>query len=384
MKIIINIVLGLLLFVGALVGGLAATGRLNHEGAANIPVLGSFFPAPPEPKEGEGAEGEAAHGEAGKEAGKEAGAADAHGATPGEPTNADHSGGEGAPHDASAESQEPQGEEGPRRSKAGKSVVQPEVKPADGHGGGGEKAAGGDHGGGGDAHGGGDAAHGEAKPDHDKKPTKEAGGHGGKAEADGAANPEKDFAKLEQSLTNDRQNKYAPGGYFTFQGMPAGITPEQINEAWQRVQGVLADLEQRKTALDLREKDLQVLSDDIDNRIRRIADERLNIENLARQHDERIAKFQEQVKLVRNDEAAALKRNAQTYASFERSKAADLLSELWRTEKGKDDVLKTFEFMDKDAVNEILAAMTPPIAQDVMKMRLRVSKEAASSATPAK
>lgn len=166
--------------------------------------------------------------------------------------------------------------------------------------------------------------------------------------------------------------------------MPAGITPEQINEAWQRVQGVLADLEQRKTALDLREKDLQVLSDDIDNRIRRIADERLNIENLARQLDERIAKFQEQVKLVRNDEAAALKRNAQTYASFERSKAADLLSELWRTEKGKDDVLKTFEFMDKDAVNEILAAMTPPIAQDVMKMRLRVSKEAASSATPAK
>ncbi|MCC7066708.1 MAG: hypothetical protein IT456_28190, partial [Planctomycetes bacterium] len=97
MKIIINIVLGLLLFVGALVGGLAATGRLNHEGAANIPVLGSFFPAPPEPKEGEGAEGEAAHGEAGKEAG----AADAHGAASGEPTNADHSGGEAAPHDAS-------------------------------------------------------------------------------------------------------------------------------------------------------------------------------------------------------------------------------------------------------------------------------------------
>lgn len=378
MKIIINIVLGLLLFVGALVGGLAATGRLNHEGAANIPVLGSFFPAPPEPAEGEGAEGDAAHGEGGKVAGP----ADAHGAGTGEPANADHSGGEAAPHDASAESQEPQGEEGPRRSKAGKSVVQPEVKPADGHGGGGHGAP--EEHGGADAHGGGEAAHGEAKAEHGKKPAKEAGGHGGKAEADGPASPEKDFARLEQSLTNDRQNKYAPGGYFTFQGMPAGITPEQINEAWQRVQGVLADLEQRKTALDLREKDLQVLSDDIDNRIRRIADERLNIENLARQLDERIAKFQEQVKLVRSDEAAALKRNAQTYASFERATAANLLSELWRTEKGKDDVLKTFEFMDKDAVNEILAAMSPPIAQDVMKMRLRVSKEAAPSATPAK
>jgi len=147
---------------------------------------------------------------------------------------------------------------------------------------------------------------------------------------------------------------------------------------------VLTELDQRKTALDLREKDLQVLSDDIDNRIRRIAEERLHVETMARQLDERIAKFQEQVKLVRNDEVAALKRNAVSYASFERKTAADLLSEQWRTDSGRDMVLKTFEFMDKDAVNEILAAMDPKMTQDVMAMRLRVSKEAAPSAGPGK
>ena len=41
--IIIKVVIGLALFAGSLVGGLAATGRLNHEGTANIPVLSSFF-----------------------------------------------------------------------------------------------------------------------------------------------------------------------------------------------------------------------------------------------------------------------------------------------------------------------------------------------------
>jgi hypothetical protein len=371
MKIIINVVLGLLLFVGALVGGLAATGRLTHEGTANIPVLGGFFPAPPESTDPEHPNDSAAHGEAGKEGA----AADAHGAPGGEATNADHSGGLGTPQEASGVPQEPQGEESPRRMKSGKSVVQPEAKAESGGHGGGE---------GGGGHGDAPAGHGDATPEHGTKPAKEAGAHEPKREAGGPPNPERDFGALEQSLANDRKNKYSPGGYFTFAGMPAGLTAEQINEAWQRVQGVLTELDQRKTALDLREKDLQVLSDDIDNRIRRIAEERLHVETMARQLDERIAKFQEQVKLVRNDEVAALKRNAVSYASFERKTAADLLSEQWRTDSGRDMVLKTFEFMDKDAVNEILAAMDPKMTQDVMAMRLRVSKEAAPSAGPGK
>ena len=43
--LVTKVMVGLGLFVGSLFGGLALTGRLNHEGTANIPVLGSFFPA---------------------------------------------------------------------------------------------------------------------------------------------------------------------------------------------------------------------------------------------------------------------------------------------------------------------------------------------------
>jgi hypothetical protein len=362
MKIVINLVVGLVLFAGALIGGLAATGRLNHEGTANIPLLGSFFPEPQKPVE--------------PEAGAEA--ADAHGTPAAAAADGVHAGGEATPQDASAtpEGQSPQGEEKPRRSKTGRSVVEPEKsdKPAEG-GGHGEAPAGGS----------GEepaAGHGEQPAgehgDASAAKTAEEHGKGGEHAA------VKDFAELQDQLANDRKNKYAPGGYFTFQGMPAGLTPEQINDAWNRVQGLLADIDKRKQALDLREQDLQLLADDIDRRLRVLAEQRLALETKMRQLDDRIAKFQEQVKLVRNDEVAALKNNAKTMETFDASLAADLIAEQWRTEKGQEEVLKMLSFMNKEKESEILQLLPKPVVQDLMNKRLRVSREATPSATPGK
>jgi hypothetical protein len=351
-KILIHVGVGTLLFVGALLGGLAATGRLNHEGTANLPLLSSLFPAPPAAPEAHGGEG-----------GGQTGAADAG-----------HSGGAGQPADASAAG-EPQGDEVPRRQKEGRSVEKPEAKPAEGgHG----EAPAADHGGGKDG-GAKDGGHGAAK-DKDKGDT----GKAKAGEAAGGHAAERDFAQRRELLADDRRNKYTPGGYFTFEGMPAGLSPEQINDAWQRVQGVLADLEQRKAVLDQREKDLQILADDIDLRRRKVAEKLLEIETEGKKLDARIAKFQEQVKLVRIDEVAALKRNAQTYASFEPTRTAELIGELWRTEKGQEEVLKTLEFMDKDGVNRILEALPNPTVQEVLRKRLRISREQAPAAGPGK
>ena len=47
--VVTKVVVGLALFVGSLFGGLALTGRLNHEGTANIPLLSSFFPVAQSP-----------------------------------------------------------------------------------------------------------------------------------------------------------------------------------------------------------------------------------------------------------------------------------------------------------------------------------------------
>jgi hypothetical protein len=354
-SLLIKVVLGALLFAGSLVGGLAATGRLNHDGTANIPLLGSLFPAPPEA------------------------AADEHGASHdgkgAEAVDAAHGGTAGTPSDASAPQDPPQGEgeaSGPIRTKTGRSVVNPEPPAADPHGGGhGEEAAGGHdgHDAGGDKDGHGEAPHG-ATAGHTAPPP---AAPGGEAAVSG------DMQRLEQELAADHHTKYAPGGYFRFDGMPSGLSPEQLNEAWLRVQGVMTDIERRKIALDLREQELQELADDISRRQTELGAERTKIDQRHRELDARIQKFQEQVKLVKNDEVASLKRNAQTLAAFESSKAAEILQDQWKTEQGQDEILKVLEFMEKDKVNEILAGLPNALVQDVLKKRMSVSKESAAS-----
>lgn len=356
-KLIVNGVIGVLLFGGSLVGGLAATGRLNHEGVANIPVLSSFFPPPPD-----------GHGE---EAGEDgAHAEDQPGAAPhGEVAEGSHSGEPGTA-EAGHEGGEAPGPQGPRPVKTGKSVLNPEPEGGDdGHGGGHGGGHGADDGHGDDAHGEEDG-HKKAEGTHTPAPARAPSGHG----ADSA---ERDFSAREIALAQEQTNRYAPGGFFNFQGMPAGISPEQLNEAWERVQLELEDLGKRKTALDLREKELQELADDVSRRHLELGRMREDIVSAQRRLDERIRKFQDQVKLVRNDEVEALRRNAKTLESFEAQKAAELIQQQWKTDDGQTEVLKTFEFMQKDKVNEIIQMLDNALIRDVLKKRLLVSKESA-------
>jgi hypothetical protein len=341
---IVKVLIGVVLFAGSLVGGLAATGRLNHAGTTNIPLLNLLFPAPPVEPEGEGDDAAKAKDEHGQPI-------DAPAAPGGEtkPTDAAHDG-----------QQDPQ----QRRKKVGKSV-DAKANP--------EPASGGEHGTPAEDKG----AHDKGKGEDSEKPHGTADSSAKRSETAAAKNnsPESDFQHLQGALASSKSH-YTPGELFRFEGLPAGVTPEQINEAWQRVQGLLTDLERRKVALDLREQELQELHEETGRRQAALGKERVEIEQMQRLLDQKIKRFEEQVKLVRNDEVAALKRNAQTLAAFEPEKAAQLIDAQWKTERGQDEVLKLLEFMDKDAVNEILKVLPPPMASDVMKKRMRVSREA--------
>ncbi|MBL8754723.1 MAG: hypothetical protein JNK15_15570 [Planctomycetes bacterium] len=367
MGIVVKLVLGLVLFAGSLVGALAATGRLNHEGTANIPVLGGFFPPPPPEK---GKEGEA--GKEGEHAADPHGApVDAHASPAGENQPAD------ASHDTAAD-QDPNKPKKPNEKKVGKSVVEPEKEEKGGGHGGGHGDAPEEGHGAEDAHGKADD-HGKTD-DHAKPDAHGATDEHGKPDGKGGRSPDGDFKTLDNSLHN-AGSQYKPGDLFRFSGMPAGVTPEQINEMWQKVQGLLADIERRKIALDQREAEVKELHEETGRRQAALATERVQLEQMQREIDAKIDKFREQVKLVRNDEVAALKRNAQTMANFEPQKAAELVEAYWKSDGGQDQVLRTFEFMDKDAVNEIIKLLPNAMIQDVMKKRMRVSKE---SATPGK
>ena len=185
---------------------------------------------------------------------------------------------------------------------------------------------------------------------------------------------------MKRVLESQGKVNYQPGAFFTFDGMPAGLTPTQINEAWKRVQSLKEKIEQRNTALDLRDAELQELAKDIGRRQKELSERSLAIEGMQAQLDAKIAKFEKTVKLVRNEEIPKLKRNAASMAAFERSKAAELVQQQWATERGQDEVLRLFEVMDKDAVNEILATLPNAMVQDVLEKRMQVSREAAAPA----
>lgn len=367
--IIIKALVGLVLFAGSLVGGLAATGRLNHEGTANIPVLNALFPAP-EPSE--------------TEAGDEHGVVDgAHGGADGHVADAvdgvdDHAAVQATLDDVMSD----QGQGPPRRRKTGRSVVAPE----DPTGGGGHGEEGGAHGEEGtaeaDGHGAGDGdGHAAGGDGHADEPHA-AGAEDGHDAADGARqNPaSRDFDELAELLKSSGRTNYQPGAYFQFDGMPAGLTPGQLNEAWQRVDGILETIAQRETALDLREKQLQELADDISRRLKELGQERLRIEQMQRALDQKIGRFEQTVRLVRDDEVQKLRRYGASLAAFDREIAAELVEKQWLTTGGQDRLLRVFELMDSEAVNEILSLLPNAMVQDVLEKRMTVSKEAAPSA----
>ncbi|MCB9877915.1 MAG: hypothetical protein H6835_09965 [Planctomycetes bacterium] len=359
--IIVKVAVGLLLFVGALVGGLAATGRLNHEGTANIPLLNSLFPEPPAAPEGEGGE----HG-----------AVDAtmHAAPGGETAAVGMHGEAGVSEASLGGGQEPKR---PNRSKTGRSLHEPEKAEGGGHGGG---AAEGGHGGGEAEHGGGEADHGSDAGHEDAGHAD--GGHADAGHGGGHGEPQspaKDFDHMQVVLQSQGKTGYSPGAYFTFEGMPAGLTPEQLNDAWQRVQGIVAEMDRRKAALDQREKELTDLADDINRRQKDLGTERLEVEQMQNQLDAKIRDFEKTVKLVRNEEMPLLKRNAETIASLEVAKATELIQQQWATERGQDEVVKLLEFMKQDKITELLGALPTAMVQDILKRRMQVRKEAKPS-----
>jgi hypothetical protein len=347
--ILIKVAVGAALFVGSLLGGLAATGRLNHEGTANIPVLSSFFPAPEESEHAEGGEG-APDEHAAEEGGAHASDASSHD--------------DGAPVEAAGQ----QGQ-GPKKRlpKTGPSFKNPEEpKSSGGHGGGhGEESTAGHADGGQGAHGQHPAPAGETN----KKPRKQP-------KPEQRSQAERDF---DRAAERAGKTGYSPGEYFQFGGMPAGVTPEQLNEAWQTVQRELKEAAQQRVANELKEAELKEFASDISRRQKALGAEQLRLEKMRQELDEKILAFEARVIILKDTEVQKLKRNAETMAAFERSKAAELIEQQWSSETGQKEIVRLLEVMDRDAVNEILAELPNPMVQDILKKRMQLAREATAT-----
>lgn len=317
---------GLGLFLGTIVGLLAAQGRLNHEGTKGIPVLHSLFPAPPE-EHGEGEEGaDGGHGDSGH-------AEDTHAAPAGETDS----------HGKELTVSEPG--KSKMAFRTGDSIHEP--------------AGGG--GGGGGGHGADDAgAHGE-DDGHDTETRRNR---------DALLTPPDEDWK-EQKIARQGQ----PGSFFTFPSMEASLDVDEINEIHRKAKQMLEDSKERSTALDARESDLRRREKEVEDRYEALSSLMQEIQAGEKSLQKKIKDFEDKVLLVSKSEEADLKHYAQQLASFEAEQAAGFIKLLWETEAGRTRASKVLRLMTIEESNAILQSLDVTAIRDILENMLKVHIE---------
>jgi len=196
---------------------------------------------------------------------------------------------------------------------------------------------------------------------------------------------EQDLHDLEQNLARVTTNsRYTPGGYFRFEGLPAGVTPEQLNDLWRRAQQTTADLDRRAKALDEKEQYLNGIAKDIDRRYGELSKQQEKLSLLEAELDTRIAEFSQQVNVILKDEEQGLRQYAKTMKNLEPSKVAELIQEAWKLESGQKQVIKWLEFMPQEEADAVIKQLPNALIHEVLRKRMEVGRQSASSSSSRK
>lgn len=376
-KFVIPAVVGIVLFLGTVLGLLAAQGRLNHAGTRGIPILESFFPPPPEPadkkgKDGEGKDGAVAKGDHGEPAHGDA----THGATAGGHAPA------GDGHGADAHGQEPSkslGREKPLPYRVGTSVLKPE-EPAKGGG------HGGGHGGeakkdghGADAGHGAEAAHGAEAPHGDAAHADQTHGKDAHGDAHAPAKPEGESKGSAEWRAKTHamfgQGQYQPGKLWNFPQIESDLGADELNEILRRARLADGEIEREKARLARERTELEARERDVADRQEAVMKAMAEVLNERAKLQAEINEFHNTVLLIGKDEVSSLQTVAQTLAKVEPKSAASVIKDWWKTEAGQTQALKIWTVMDQDAANAILAELDVDMIRQVLEKRLKVARE---------
>lgn len=172
------------------------------------------------------------------------------------------------------------------------------------------------------------------------------------------------------------KGEFRDKGLFDFQAIPAGLDVQAINDMWRRAKAALEETEQREAALDEAEKLLAIREQDLHDREEALATKMKEVEAAQRQLDAKIVQFNDEVKLVRPDDEAALKATARTLSSMDAEMAAGVVQEWWMTEEGQDRALKVLSVMANDSLDSIVAALPVQLQRDFLEKRLLLIKPA--------
>lgn len=353
-KILILAIVGVTLFLGTVIGLLAAQGRLNHAGTRGIPVLSSFFASPPPGSAADG-KGDDHHGPGG--------AASVPAAPQVEPAPA-----AGArPTDAPAQRSQGLGREEPMPYRQAAPLFK---GPAPTGGGAQDGPAAGrgepvakEHTG--------DGA--PANSDHGAViAADQEAGHG---KAATAAQPEVSSewkAKVESVLG---QGQYRPGRLWSFPQIETGIGVDELNQILLRARQQQVDLDRDRAAVQKQQAELEARERDVTDRQDAVLEKLRDVEQLRAKLQAEIDEFHNTVLLIRQDEVSGLQSVAKTLAAVEPKSAAAVIKKWWETDEGQTRALKIWTVMEPDPANAILAELDVEMIRQVLEKRLKVARE---------
>lgn len=277
--------LGAVLFLGTVLGLMAVQGRLNHEGAKNIPLLNMFFPEPPADEQGEDGKGKDEH------AGAE------HDAETGHGDSAGH------------------GEQNPEPN-----ITKTTSK---------DLAEAGDNSGGqGGGHGGGEAAaRGEGEHGVDPKTYNTA--------PKVPDQPSDEAQHARQVAEAARPHKgYQPGKLFNFDGLESNISVDEINRMHQQVRQREAQLKFDAQRLTQERKDLLIQKADIAERIKQLGALRQSIRDEQQALDQKMQDEARLHTLITEGEAKAQEATVKVLAEANPTYVLEYIRDLWQASGG--------------------------------------------------
>jgi hypothetical protein len=317
-NMLLMIFTGVALFLGAMVGLLAAQGRLTYEGTRTIPILSNLFtkPADTDDAGGQGTQGDKANGDS-----------QGSGSGQGEKRLPYRKGGSvltGGGEDEGDGGEAGAGEHGTADSGDGASVVRKPVPPQ--------------------------------KRNQGRKPTK----------------VEREWAMKRNQV--ETQHPY-PQGLFEFDKMKADITPTEFNAMVRSVREKQKQQEEMQAALNKRRHDLETQMADVLYRQQEVAKQMQQVVQERDKLNRRIEEFHKKVLLVKQDELVGLKENARNISNLDPETGRDLILSWWgQGPAGEARAIKTLSLMSRESVEAILETMETDRIRQILDKRLTLAR----------
>lgn len=181
----------------------------------------------------------------------------------------------------------------------------------------------------------------------------------------------------EEWMQQEQSSRGKAGQFFQFPQMETSLTVDEINEIYRYAKQAQDAADKRLDALDEREKKLEQRERDVQDRGKALTGQILEIQRMERELQDKVEEFEAKVLLVSKSKEQDLKPYADSLATFEPDKAAEIVRNMWETESGRLRISMVLKIMDPDVSNAILSEMEVTEIKEILDNLLKVHREKA-------